>query len=627
MNPNYKLQVQGLEEPTGAITSSTLNPGPSLQYETPKEPPLFPVAGLMSSQPTPELQMTDQEKQAQDFSSQILAINSRLSEEATYRNEQAQKQGVTGLDNDIADLTGRLDDLKNESLAIPLQLQQQAQGRGITTGGLQPHQTAALRENAIKSIAVGAQIAGKQRQLTRAMALIDEAVKQKFGPEKARLEAATKNLELIMKSPAYALADKNRAQRQLELQDEKKRRIAREEENYKTIQGLALAAQQNGAPDAVIDAMMNAKDLTSALKVGRGYTQKETATSIQEYEYAQRNGYTGSFTDYQNEDANRKAIATGATGLSTQQTQNFLRITDKFQADGVIKAGQQGSTAIQIADRVIANPSSAGAQLSILYTLVKSLDPESAVREGEIALADQTNSFLGKFQKTFTRINEGQIIHPTAAVELANETKLLAKSWADAAQRREKQYKSQAGVAGIGDAFQQYIGGSELSYKPTLKDYYQQYPENRQKVQQLIQENPDLSDEDILEILNFSSVGGDTKTSLNRPQRNNNPLNIKWSQVTMKYPGVKGKDPKPATDGGYFLTFNSPQDGFNAAKRLIQTDGYKNLTVDAALKRWSNKGYGGEIIPSLKGRTINSLSPAELDKLIKTMAAQEGYTA
>lgn len=120
----------------------------------------------------------------------------------------------------------------------------------------------------------------------------------------------------------------------------------------------------------------------------------------------------------------------------------------------------------------------------------------------------------------------------------------------------------------------------------------------------------------------FNSVGN---TSASRPVRNANPLNIKFSSMTKTYPGVVGIDPQPASDGGQFLVFNSPEAGFQAAEKLITSANYRDLSVDAALRRWSNNGYGGEIAPSLKSKRIVSLSPAELQSLIRTMAQREGY--
>ncbi len=43
--------------------------------------------------------------------------------------------------------------------------------------------------------------------------------------------------------------------------------------------------------------------------------------SVQEYEYAKKNGYTGTFAQYQNEDANRKAKAAGGTATERSAAQ------------------------------------------------------------------------------------------------------------------------------------------------------------------------------------------------------------------------------------------------------------------------------------------------------------------
>lgn len=152
-------------------------------------------------------------------------------------------------------------------------------------------------------------------------------------------------------------------------------------------------------------------------------------------------------------------------------------------------------------------------------------------------------------------------------------------------------------------------------------------------IQKLTIENPKLSPEKIAEMAeqilstetSFNSVGNTTAS--NRPQRNNNPLNIKASKFTSNFEGVQGTDPTPASDGGRFLVFNSPESGFNAAKRLLQAPSYSQLSVDSALKRWSNNGYGVEIAPQFANKKINQLSAPELDILIKMMAQREGYYA
>lgn len=180
--------------------------------------------------------------------------------------------------------------------------------------------------------------------------------------------------------------------------------------------------------------------------------------SAKEFEYAVGQGYKGTYLQFRAE-----GIA-GENGLNGKQTQNFIAITNKFQADPFINNAIKGQTAIQVANQVLADPGNAPNQLKALYTLVKSLDPDSAVREGELALAEKTQSYLQKFNTSITRISEGQIISPQAASDLATAAKELATAWVGTADKRTKQYKAQATGAGILDAFNEYLGTSELEF-------------------------------------------------------------------------------------------------------------------------------------------------------------------
>lgn len=202
-------------------------------------------------------------------------------------------------------------------------------------------------------------------------------------------------------------------------------------------------------------------------QVGAGAerTQEEKrSASYQEYLDARKEGYEGTFSAYQTEDANRKARVAGA-GLTPYQTnQSFLAISNKYQADAIVNQAVNGQTASAIADQIIANPGAATSQLASLYLLVKNLDPTSAVREGELALANQTQSYLQQFGNTLARIGEGRVIAPDAAKQLALATKQLAIAWNQTATRRQKQYQSQAETAGVGSQFGSYLGGYESGF-------------------------------------------------------------------------------------------------------------------------------------------------------------------
>lgn len=79
-----------------------------------------------------------------------------------------------------------------------------------------------------------------------------------------------------------------------------------------------------------------------------------------------------------------------------------------------------------------------------------------------------------------------------------------------------------------------------------------------------------------------------------------------------------------AKDGGRFLRFKSEEVARQAAEYLLHTC-YGHLSVDAAMKRWSNGGYDGDIAPEIKYKFVKHLLQEERDLLLNVMKRMEGY--
>lgn len=102
----------------------------------------------------------------------------------------------------------------------------------------------------------------------------------------------------------------------------------------------------------------------------------------------------------------------------------------------------------------------------------------------------------------------------------------------------------------------------------------------------------------------------------------NNPLNIKYSELISGFggtdSGISGQD------GGTFAQFSSPQAGLQAAEQLLTSPTYSNLTVDQALEKWSNNGYGAQGVTDIDGSTpMSQLTQGQLDQLTQDMAQRE----
>lgn len=448
----------------GAISSATIQQAPSLAYKTPTPTPIYPVAGLGPAPVDPNA-LTAPEQAATDVSTRLQELNNSLVGESSYRADQEKAQGIQALTQTQNDLTSRLTALKNEALAIPLQLQQDATGRGVTAGGLQPHQTAALRNNAIQALSVNSLLEASRGNLTTALDMVDRAVAQKYDPIKEEISAKTANLDLILKSPEYSLAEKRRAQAQLDIQNKKATELAQQKELFSSTQKIAVDAAAAGADPVTLDKIAKAASPVEAMLIAAqaGFANPAgLPASAQEYLFAKRNGYTGDFTAYQNEDANRKrsiaaAGVANASGLNTKQVTVFNSLVDKYNKSPLVAANDRAVILRDITSAVAADPSNASLQVSFIYSLIQALDTyQSAVREGEIGLIAGTQGLGEKLTNLPSQIQNGNPLNPSKIQQYVATSKLLTDSIGSAAARTTNKFSKQAEVAGIGGAFNEF---------------------------------------------------------------------------------------------------------------------------------------------------------------------------
>jgi len=252
---------------------------PDIQFNEPNFTPIPNAAGINSDFVTPPLSLTQPEKKAEDLTTRLQGLNEQLIGESAFRAETEQQKGITGLEQNAQDLSGRLKQLQAEALSIPLQLQQDAEGRGITAGGLRPIQASALRKNAIQALSTSALFEAAKGNLQLAQDQVDRAVAAKYDPIREEIAAKTKNLDLILKSPAYTIADKNRAQAQKDAQTNQLRRIEKEESKEKEIYSIANIASQYGADGQTLDRINKASTPEEALQIAAnaGFAQNPKA--------------------------------------------------------------------------------------------------------------------------------------------------------------------------------------------------------------------------------------------------------------------------------------------------------------------------------------------------------------
>lgn len=238
-NPNFFLTP---------VTSDLLSMSSApINYVKPESLPIYPVDKLDVT--VPQLAPTEPERQATDIERQLQEVQRQLIGESTYRAEQEKVQGIPGAIKTQTDLSSRLKALQNEALAIPLQMEREFTGRA-SIGEIGAKSRAVLRENAIQALGVSSLLEASRGNIVTAQALADRAVDQQFGSLKEKQRALIANLDLIIKSPAYSLADKNRAEQRKAIEEAKSRELGKRELEKKEIMNTANLAIKYGLTDS-----------------------------------------------------------------------------------------------------------------------------------------------------------------------------------------------------------------------------------------------------------------------------------------------------------------------------------------------------------------------------------------
>lgn len=260
-----KEYTEFVKSKSANITSDLLTPQPEISFKNPNVGYYYPVSSLDTS--VSQLQPTIQETQTDDLTKRLQKLNEQLSGQSTLRTQKEQELEIPELQKTQTDLSSQLKALQAEALAIPISIQQEYFGRGATIAGVQPIQTARLRENAIRALTISSLLEASKGNLALAQDQVDRAVAQKYDPIKEEISIKQANLELILKSPLTTLAEKNRAQQQKDIQESLNRSIAQQESNEKEIKQIAVDAVSKGADVVTLQRIQNAKSPEEALRI------------------------------------------------------------------------------------------------------------------------------------------------------------------------------------------------------------------------------------------------------------------------------------------------------------------------------------------------------------------------
>lgn len=337
--------------------------------------------------------------------------------------------------------------------------------------------------------------------------------------------------------------------------------------------------------------------------------------------------YANTDKAYTEADKARKEVSSDY-GLSGKALTTFNSIANKYTADELIKASAKTVPLQRSIDAVRNNPTGGVNQLAVIYGTIKALDLyDSAVREGEIGLAQNTQSFIDKYKTNVDRINSGQIISAQAILEMADAAEGLIGGVNEIAQRREQQFASQARVSGLEGPWNDYRSGFETTYdtpkvqltplsatQSFANPILNKYP--YQEVQDFLNQFPDATEDEIRQGLeeagvDFNQEGSDSNAQAVIGKAQPAPITL---AVAKKYP-VDSTGGQCTTFLHKIADFPPIGDGKNQKFASVDKYGYRKEDWEPKLGDIivtdDNETYGHtmmltKILPGNKGQVTDS---------------------
>lgn len=267
---------------TNVITPASLTPVTTIPVVTPTVtvPNTSVVTADINSGVTQaEKAYQDQLANAKSMASEKAKLESLVGAKGADTVNTYNSTGVNDLFSKLKDIQARSTGLVNEATAVPIQTQQRNANTGATDAGVAPQNAGALRENALKQLALGQEYAIASGNYEKAKNYADQIITAKYDQLDADIKAKQTNLDALKEfdlTPAQKkLADAQQAKLTKEANE-----LAEKKANEKTMQDIALTAAQNGATQEQLKAITDAKDFNSAVKAAGNALVKDSKDII-----------------------------------------------------------------------------------------------------------------------------------------------------------------------------------------------------------------------------------------------------------------------------------------------------------------------------------------------------------
>lgn len=141
--------------------------------------------------------------------------------------------------------------------------------------------------------------------------------------------------------------------------------------------------------------------------------------------------------------AERARALASATPEKPAEAPDFKPLLAQFNSDPIVKNSAAVVEAYKKVRGAAANPSPAG-DMSLVFGYMKMQDPNSSVREGEYANAQNAASVPDRVRNAYNKALAGEMLNPAQRQDFLNQARLIAQSQRELAKAVRDRY---AGIA------------------------------------------------------------------------------------------------------------------------------------------------------------------------------------
>lgn len=253
----------------------------------------------------------------------------------------------------LANLNAQASALNREAQAVPLQVQQESQGRGRTEAGIAPIQTARLRENAIKALSIGQQAdiaaaaaTGSQLRLNAAKEKAQQVVDLKYKPLEDQLAIRKQQYEL--NKDLLSSIDKKRTESLNASIKREETALAEKKANEKAVSDMVTNARVQGVDPSLADRASKAKNASEAAAILGQYAGDYWGTKLKIAQYNKVLSETNKI------DTQTSGLKLQPTGVVTTPNGDAVSLPNEtLGAIGRLKLNETQSNAVAFVSRMI----------------------------------------------------------------------------------------------------------------------------------------------------------------------------------------------------------------------------------------------------------------------------------